>query len=88
LLLVAKVIARNHVDLMVKPVFSPRGHPVRIQSCHAEFIPQPEISCGQRKSESAIAALVEMFKIVGDWLILKALGSAKRNHARANRGEI
>jgi hypothetical protein len=41
----------------------------------------PKYPVAKQKSESAIAALVETFKIVGYWLILKALGSAKRNHA-------
>jgi hypothetical protein len=78
-------------------IISSKTHLRRISMCSqsllgegivATLVACPEISSGQRKSESTIAALVELFKIVGYWLILKALGSAKRNHARANRGEI
>jgi hypothetical protein len=54
----------------------------------ATLVACPEISCGHRKSESAFAGLVEMFKTVGYWLILKPLGSPKRNHGRASRGKV
>jgi hypothetical protein len=78
-------------------IISSKAHLRRISMCCQSLLDEgivatlvacPEISCGQRKSESTIAALVELFKIVGYWLILKPLGSAKKTHGRASRGEM